>query len=440
MKESAFRHPAQWTVLYSRAVPDARTRLLDAVAPLHESLPLAALLRGIHPGLLASQARVSRTSYYAHWSAPEAFWLDLVEHVCAHTLDPVQARDRRPAGDLDLSTARTLTRQAFQQRAGSANRRLLMLLWSKSNDRAVGEALRRGYADVTESLAEPVAAMFEAWRREARPPFTNADIVTLVIAIADGLFVRAGFDPHAAPVSLFEDALLAVVAALTRPSAGAPSVAADRAVADVREQARVAPYHWEPVRRGSTRELVLDAFERLLLDRGYSRVTIADVADRAGVSARTVYEHFGSKLNLAVHLSITAALALLEELQTLPDDAAPEALLTAIFGFVSVRRHVFRAAHAANLEDPDTLPYQPERNPIVQMLVERIAPDATRGAEPIVIANLWWRAIVLAAADPQLPGDAASVAHVLVHGVTVTAPVSDAGAVSPPAAAAAAPV
>jgi len=323
-----------------------------------------------------------------------------------------------------------VSRQAFQQRATCTERPLLMLLWSKSRDPAIGDALLAGYNGVADSLLGPIEALLGAWSREVRPPFTIADVVTLLLALTDGLCVRGAFDPHAAPVSLFEDALLALVASVTRPAAGSVPVDADHAIADVRERARVAPYQYEPVRRGSTREQVLDAFERLLLDRGYARVTIADVADRAGVSPTTVYERFGSKLNLAVHLSILAAIALTDELRALPGDAPPEQVLIGVFEFVAIRRHVFRAAHAAHLEDPDTLPYQPERNPIVKLLAARIAPETTRGVEPIVIANLWWRAIVLAALDPQLPGDAASIAHVMVHGVTVASPPLEAAGAS----------
>lgn len=46
------------------------------------------------------------------------------------------------------------------------------------------------------------------------------------------------------------------------------------------------------------RARVIDAAHELLLDRGYARTTIADVAARAGVSAETVYKGFGGKAAL----------------------------------------------------------------------------------------------------------------------------------------------
>ena len=47
-----------------------------------------------------------------------------------------------------------------------------------------------------------------------------------------------------------------------------------------------------------TRTLVMDATYRLLLEVGYTRTTIAAVAERAGVAVPTVYKAFGSKASL----------------------------------------------------------------------------------------------------------------------------------------------
>jgi TetR/AcrR family transcriptional regulator of autoinduction and epiphytic fitness len=44
-----------------------------------------------------------------------------------------------------------------------------------------------------------------------------------------------------------------------------------------------------------TRALVLDAADRLFRERGYDGASIAAIAEEAGVSAESVYGHFGSK-------------------------------------------------------------------------------------------------------------------------------------------------
>lgn len=47
-----------------------------------------------------------------------------------------------------------------------------------------------------------------------------------------------------------------------------------------------------------TERHIVDAATRLFLDRGYTATTLADVAEEAGVGARTVYVRFGSKAGL----------------------------------------------------------------------------------------------------------------------------------------------
>jgi AcrR family transcriptional regulator len=50
-----------------------------------------------------------------------------------------------------------------------------------------------------------------------------------------------------------------------------------------------------------TRELIADAALELFLARGFDSVTIADIAQRADVDARTIYNYFPSKADLFYH-------------------------------------------------------------------------------------------------------------------------------------------
>ena len=45
----------------------------------------------------------------------------------------------------------------------------------------------------------------------------------------------------------------------------------------------------------SQRERLLEAMANAVADKGYARVAVADVIDRAGVSRKTFYEHFANK-------------------------------------------------------------------------------------------------------------------------------------------------
>src|ERR1700742_2825456 len=48
---------------------------------------------------------------------------------------------------------------------------------------------------------------------------------------------------------------------------------------------------WEPNAGGRLREAALELF----LERGYEQTTVADIAERAGLTARTFFRHFADK-------------------------------------------------------------------------------------------------------------------------------------------------
>src|SRR3982751_5424792 len=52
-----------------------------------------------------------------------------------------------------------------------------------------------------------------------------------------------------------------------------------------------------------TRDEILRAARHLFAQRGYSRTTVRDVAEAAGVSAQTVYDSVGSKQALVARLN-----------------------------------------------------------------------------------------------------------------------------------------
>ena len=57
--------------------------------------------------------------------------------------------------------------------------------------------------------------------------------------------------------------------------------------------------HKAPDRRVQrTRMILLDALRTLLMERGYERLTIQAILDRAGVGRATFYTHFKSKDDL----------------------------------------------------------------------------------------------------------------------------------------------
>jgi AcrR family transcriptional regulator len=61
-----------------------------------------------------------------------------------------------------------------------------------------------------------------------------------------------------------------------------------------------------------TRVELLAAFRNLVLERGYDKIRVADISDRADVGRSTFYEHFESKHDILEH-SLTALLRVLAE-------------------------------------------------------------------------------------------------------------------------------
>ena len=72
--------------------------------------------------------------------------------------------------------------------------------------------------------------------------------------------------------------------------------------------------------RGLLRNTVLDAMRELLVERDWSKITLSDVATRAGVSRQTLYNEFGSRTGLSQGYALRLADVFVEHV-----DAAIEA-------------------------------------------------------------------------------------------------------------------
>src|SRR4051812_29693452 len=65
----------------------------------------------------------------------------------------------------------------------------------------------------------------------------------------------------------------------------------------------VPPSNLRDRRAQLTREEVLAAARRLFAERGYTRTSVRDIAQAAGVSPQTVYDSVGSKSELVARLN-----------------------------------------------------------------------------------------------------------------------------------------
>ena len=89
----------------------------------------------------------------------------------------------------------------------------------------------------------------------------------------------------------------------------------------------------EPLKgKAATQQRILVAAASLFVARGYERTTIADVADRAGVSRATVFWHFSDKAGLFREAFSFLVRPFRESLEARLDDLPPEKRLVEQIG------------------------------------------------------------------------------------------------------------
>ena len=96
--------------------------------------------------------------------------------------------------------------------------------------------------------------------------------------------------------------------------------------------------------RGLLRDLVLDAMRDLLLAKDWSSITLADVANAAGISRQTIYNEFGSRQGLAQGYALRLADRLV--------DAVGEAIYSNVGDIYAAFLSGFRSFFADSAADP----------------------------------------------------------------------------------------
>src|SRR5579875_1473939 len=76
---------------------------------------------------------------------------------------------------------------------------------------------------------------------------------------------------------------------------------------------------WEPDAAGRLREAALE----LYLERGFVQTTVAEIAERAGVTARTFFRYYADKPEVLFNGMRQLQDELVEALEAAPADAAP---------------------------------------------------------------------------------------------------------------------
>ena len=111
---------------------------------------------------------------------------------------------------------------------------------------------------------------------------------------------------------------------------------------------------WEPDAAGRLREAAM----ALYAERGYDRTTVAEIADRAGVTARTFFRHFADKREVLFAGSEQLEQHMLEALRDAPPGATPmeavaACLLASARFFDDIRRDYSRRRQAVITATPE---------------------------------------------------------------------------------------
>jgi AcrR family transcriptional regulator len=80
-------------------------------------------------------------------------------------------------------------------------------------------------------------------------------------------------------------------------------------------------------KKAATRQAISDIATRLFQERGFEQVTVAEIAEAAGVSVKTVFNYFGSKEDLFFDRADELLGAMLTALRERPPGVSPTAAL-----------------------------------------------------------------------------------------------------------------
>lgn len=174
---------------------------------------------------------------------------------------------------------------------------------------------------------------------------------------------------------------------------------------------------WEPGAGSRLREAALE----LYVERGYDRTTVAEIAERAGVTARTFFRHFSDKREVLFANSSALAEHLVGALETAPADASPmEAVSAALAAAATIlgQDHAFSRCRQgvieanAELLERELIKLALLANAMAEGLRRRGVPepDASLAAQAgIVVLRVGFERWVAGPADQDL-GDAMSAA------------------------------
>jgi AcrR family transcriptional regulator len=139
---------------------------------------------------------------------------------------------------------------------------------------------------------------------------------------------------------------------------------------------------WQPDAQGRLQLAALELFR----ERGYANVTVAEIADRAGLTKRTFFNHFPDKREVLFAGAQDFEAGIIKHLTQAPDDAAPiDAAIAALThsslelaqyrDYARIRRDLI--ASAPELQERDLIKMTSLASAIADALCQRHVPPRT---------------------------------------------------------------
>jgi AcrR family transcriptional regulator len=152
-------------------------------------------------------------------------------------------------------------------------------------------------------------------------------------------------EPPAGPAARPEAVIRAVPGRAPEPAAARPAAAPDPEPAPPAAAAKPPRSGRRELRRQETRARIVEAAAELFAERGFDAVSVAEIARRAGVVEKTVFNHFPLKEGLVFEADPPIRGALLAAVRDRP---AGESVAAAAGGFVVSAIAVLGTVHAAD--------------------------------------------------------------------------------------------